>query len=76
MITTRVIAVLLIVAGLLGLAYGGFTYNKETEKAKIGSLELTVHEEKKVNIPGWAGMGCLIVGGGLLIYDRKKTKSG
>ena len=73
MITTRVIAVLLIVVGLLGLAYGGFTYNKETQEAKIGSLELTVHEQKTVNIPGWAGIGCLLLGGGLLIYDRKKS---
>ncbi len=75
MIVTRVFAIVLLVVGLLGLAYGGFTYNKETEAAKIGSLELNVNEKKTVNIPGWAGMGCLIVGGGLLAYDRSRSKS-
>ena len=34
----RIIGIVLIVAGVLGLVYGGFTYTKETHKAKLGPL--------------------------------------
>jgi hypothetical protein len=39
---TKLIGILLIVAGTLGLAYGGFSYTEESTAAKIGTLEITV----------------------------------
>jgi TRAP-type C4-dicarboxylate transport system permease small subunit len=61
----RVLAVVLVVAGMLALAYGGFTYTKETHDAKVGPIEMSVKERETVNIPMWAGI--LAVGAGLAI---------
>ena len=58
----RIVAILLIVAGTLGLAYGGFSYTKETTPVKIGSLELKVEEQKSVNVPLVVSAGALVLG--------------
>ena len=68
----RIIGIVLIVAGVLGLVYGGFTYTKETHKAKLGPLELTVKDDETVNIPVWAGVGAIVLGGVLLVVGGKK----
>lgn len=60
-------AIALIVAGVLGLAYGGFTYTKETHETKLGPIELTVKDKETVNIPVWVGAGALIAGVLLLV---------
>ena len=39
----RILAILLIVGGVAGLAYGGFSYTKESHSADIGSLHLEVN---------------------------------
>ncbi|HRL92250.1 MAG TPA: hypothetical protein PK873_01670 [Pseudomonas sp.] len=67
----RGVALALIIAGILGLTYGGFTYTKETHKADIGSLHLSVDEEQRVNVPIWLGIGALVFGGILLLVGRK-----
>ena len=64
---TKIAAIILIVVGILGLAYGGFTYTKETHKADLGPLQLTVKDKETVNIPIWAGVGALVVGIVLLV---------
>jgi drug/metabolite transporter (DMT)-like permease len=69
--TVRIAAIVLIVAGVLGLIYGGFSYTKETHDAKLGPLELSVKEKERVNIPVWAGVGA-IAAGTLLLLLRKK----
>jgi multidrug transporter EmrE-like cation transporter len=68
----KIIGIVLIIAGVLGLAYGGFTYTKETHKAKLGPLELTIKDDETVNIPVWAGVGAIVLGGVLLIVGGKK----
>jgi len=70
--TTRLIAIVLIVAGVLGLVYGGFTYTKDTTAVKIGPIELSVKEKETVNIPMWAGIGAIVIGGLLLVLGNKK----
>ena len=67
----KIAAIVLIVAGILGLAYGKFSYTKETHAAKIGSLELSVEDKETVNIPVWAGVGAIVVGGVLLLVSNK-----
>lgn len=64
------LAIVLIVAGALGLAYGGFTYTKDTHKAKIGPIELSVNETETVNIPIWLGIASMVVGG-ILLFTRR-----
>ena len=67
----RMAAIALIVAGALGLVYGGFSYTKDTHEMKLGPLELSVKEKEEVNVPMWAGVGALVVGG-LLLFGGKK----
>lgn len=67
----RLAAVLLLVAGALALVYGGFSYTKETHQANVGPIQLSVDEKKHVNVPIWAGVGALVVGGLLLVGGRK-----
>jgi hypothetical protein len=67
----KLLALLLIVGGGLGLVYGGFTFTKETHTTDIGPLHLEVKEKQHVNIPLWAGLAALIAGGLLLVAPRK-----
>ena len=59
MSTTKIIAIVLIVAGVLGLVYGKFTYTKETHDAKIGPIEMSIKDKETVNVPVWAGVGAI-----------------
>lgn len=67
----KLIALILIVGGVLGLAYGGFSYTKQTHSTDIGPLHLEVKEQQHVNIPLWAGLAALIGGGVLLVVPSK-----
>jgi hypothetical protein len=67
------LAIALVVAGALGLAYGGFTFTKETHDAKIGPLELSIKDKETVNIPAWAGVAAIVVGGGLLLLGNRRS---
>ena len=67
----KIAAIALIVAGILGLAYGKFSYTKETHEAKIGSLELSMKDKETVNIPVWAGVGAIVIGGLLFLVPVK-----
>jgi len=69
--TLKPVALLLLVAGVLALVYGGFTYTKKTHQTKLGPLEFAVKEKETVNVPVWAGIGA-IVAGGVLLFVRPK----
>jgi len=64
--------VALIVAGALGLAYGGFSFTKNTTQAKLGPIELSVKEKQSIDVPTWAGGGAIVIGGVLLVLGMKK----
>lgn len=68
----KIVAVLLIVAGTLGLVYRGFDYTKETHEAKLGPIEFSVQEKETVNIPAWAGIGAIAIGGMLLLFSGSR----
>lgn len=68
----RIIAVIAITLGVAGLAYGGFTYTKDTHETQIGPIELTVKDQRTVNVPIWAGIGAIVIGVGLLLAPPKK----
>ncbi len=69
----KIIAIVLIIAGILGLVYGQFSYTKETQEAKLGPFELTVKDTETVNVPVWAGVAAILAGGVLLLYPGKKS---
>ena len=68
----KILAIVLIVAGILGLLYGKFSYTKETHDVKLGPLEMSIAEKETVNVPLWAGVIAIVGGGVLLIYASKK----
>jgi len=69
---SRLVAILLIAAGVLALAYGGFTYTKKTHEAQIGTLELSVQEKETVDVPIWAGVAAIVGGAVLLLFGARK----
>jgi TRAP-type C4-dicarboxylate transport system permease small subunit len=67
----KILAAVLIVAGILGLMYGGFTYTKETHNAKIGPFEMSVKDKEHVNIPMWVGLAAVGAGAAMLLVPAK-----
>lgn len=68
----KIAAIVLIVAGALGLAYGQFSYTKDTHKAKVGPIELSVKDKETVNVPVWLGVGAIVLGGVMLLGVGRK----
>ncbi|MES2151203.1 MAG: hypothetical protein V4508_15590 [Pseudomonadota bacterium] len=68
----KTLGIVLVACGLLGLAYGGFSYTHETEKASLGPIKLSVSERENVNIPLWASLAALVAGGALLAMSGRK----
>jgi len=70
-VAMRTIAIVLLMAGVLGLMYGGFSYTQQTHDAKVGPLEISVSESQRVNVPMWMGMALVVGGAGLLLSAKK-----
>ena len=66
----KIVAIVLIVAGAAALAFGGFSFTKETHKAEIGPIHLSVQEKENVNIPLWVGIGAIVAGVVLLVVKK------
>ena len=69
----KIVALALIAAGVLGLVYGGFTYTKDTHEANVGPINVSISNKETVNIPIWAGVVAVVIGGGLLLVASKKS---
>ncbi|CAN5488608.1 MAG: hypothetical protein V4636_04205 [Pseudomonadota bacterium] len=68
----RIVGIVLIVAGIAGIGIGGFSFTRETHQAKLGPVELSVKEKENVNIPMWASVAAIVVGGVLLVAGGKR----
>jgi uncharacterized membrane protein len=66
----KMMAIALIVAGALAVGYGGFTYTKDSHDADVGPIHMSFDETERVNIPMWAGIGLVVLGGVLLVVKR------
>ena len=73
--TIKVLGLAFLVCGILGLMYGSFSYTKDKEEAKIGSLVISMKDKQTVNIPVWAGIGGIVLGSAFLVsgYRVKST---
>ena len=71
--TAKLVGILLIAAGAIGLIYGSFSYTKDTSAVKLGPLELTVKEKESVNIPQWMSLGAMVLGGVVLVLGFRKN---
>ena len=63
---TKLVGAVLLALGILALAYGGFSYTKDTDKMNVGPIHIQVTDKERVNVPLWAGVAIAIVGGVLL----------
>lgn len=68
----KLVGVILLIAGVLALSYGGFSYTQDKTAVKVGPLELSVKDKERVNIPVWAGVAAVVAGGLLLAFGSKK----
>ena len=68
----KIVGILLIVAGGLGLAYGGFSYTKETTGMKVGPIELKIQEKETVNVPMLVSAAGIALGIFLLVAVGRK----
>jgi hypothetical protein len=67
----RVIAVLLIVLGLVGLIYGGISWTRREKVVDIGPLQVTSEHEKTLPVPPIVGGICLAAGIVLLMKSGR-----
>lgn len=63
----------MIVAGILALAYGGFTYTRHTSTADVGPLHVSVQHRETVPVPVWAGIAVIVLGGVLIAVDGRRS---
>ena len=68
---TKILGIILLVGGLLGLAYGHFDYTKETHEGQIGPFKFSVSEKETTVIPSWASIAVIAAGVALLVTGRK-----
>jgi hypothetical protein len=69
----KMLGIVLLAGGILALIYGGFTYTKDTHETKIGPIVLSIKDKETVNVPIWAGVGAIVIGGLLLVTGSKKS---
>jgi uncharacterized membrane protein YidH (DUF202 family) len=62
----KIAGIVLIVAGVLALAYGGFSYTKEKKVIDLGPLQATTKTHETVPIPPLIG-GAAVIGGIVLL---------
>jgi hypothetical protein len=71
MTALRLVAILLIAAGVAGLLYGKFSYTKDSHDVKLGPVELSLKEKETVSVPTWAGVGAIAAGVLLLLVGGR-----
>lgn len=69
----KVIGIVILVLGILALAYGGFTYTQDRHEVELGPIEFALEEKEQVNVPVWAGVAAVVVGGALLVIPERRS---
>jgi hypothetical protein len=67
----RLLAIVLIVLGIVGLAYGGITWTRQETVVDAGPIEVTRENRETLPIPPIAGGICLVAGIALLVMRPK-----
>ena len=75
MFSVRLAAILLIVAGTIGLIYGRLTFTRDEQSASFGPIGLTIQERQSVAIPTWLGAGAIAVGALVLLARKRGYRS-
>jgi hypothetical protein len=70
--TVRIAGIILIVLGVVGLAYGGITYTRRQDTVSIGPISATVNQRETLPISPIAGAVALAAGIGLLMAGSRR----
>lgn len=62
-----IVGAVLLVLGIGALSYGGFNYTEDHTALKMGPLQVDVEQDKRLNVPVWAGVALTAVGGVLVL---------
>lgn len=68
-----VVGILLIVLGVISLAYQGITYTRQRQVVKIGPIQATEKTKERIPLPPIVG-GIALVGGVALVIAGSKSK--
>ena len=68
----RLIGLVLLVAGIAGLAVGTFEYTRKKDVVKLGPIEVQAKDKETVTVPPLAAAGVAAVGLVLALAGRKK----
>jgi len=68
----KILGLVFVIAGTLGLVYGGFSYTRDRHDVKLGPIQFSVKEEERINVPVWAGAGAIAVGALLMLAGGRK----
>jgi hypothetical protein len=66
-----IVGILLVVIGVIGLAYGGISYTKEKTVVDIGPIKATADSRETIPVPPILG-GLALIGGVVLIATGAK----
>ena len=69
----RIVAIVLIAIGIVGLAYGGITWTRQSKVAELGSLHLTHDKTESLPIPPIVGAVCLVAGAVILMKGGRRA---
>jgi uncharacterized membrane protein YidH (DUF202 family) len=67
--------IILIIVGLLMTLYTGFNYVTKEKVVDLGKIEITKDDEHNVHWQPYFGIGMIVVGGIVLILDKKKSRT-
>lgn len=70
----KILGIVLIVAGILALAYGGFTYTTHKRAVDMGPLQIETSKRHQVFVPPILGISGIIIGGALLFIGSSKGR--
>ena len=68
-----IIGIVLIVIGIIALAYGGFTYTKREKVLDLGPIQATAEKQKTIPFPPVLGGICLVGGIVLVIAGSRRS---
>jgi hypothetical protein len=68
----RVLGVVVVVAGLIALLAGGFSFTHRREVARVGPISATVAEKESFPVSRVAGVVLLLAGFGLVVAGSRK----
>ena len=69
----KALGIVLMIAGVLALAYGGFSYTTHKKAIDMGPLQVERTKQHTVLLPPLVGLGALVIGGVLVFAGGRRA---